>query len=1723
MAVKSTTLKQNITQYVDTVGNTISLGFTSNLPNFIDSIVVTVVSAQGAVETGATLKSIDTAKQISDTVWYTTAPFASAGIKSINALAFIQENNKDSVKTAINIIDRTHPIVSQRYYPHITVSGLTTIAAGQVCSLSVTVNDSTVGQAHTFYAKQDSLPQAAFTPPFMWTPPAGFTGTSTVVFKVADTDSPSYYDTAMVVITVLAPTSGPHWAKDTVSLTGAAGTALNLTLTDKCTGDSLTFSLADAPALIGDTIINSVYSYTFAANDITTYWPKVIATDKQGKADTMTLHLWATPTPMSGPKALTAFSFTNPAVTGTINESAKTVALTVPYGTDVTALVATFITTGASVKVGSTAQTSGTTANNFTSPITYIVVAIDGSMQAYTVSVTIAANSGKALTAFSFTTPAVTGTINESAKTVALTVPFGTDVTAMVATFTVSSGASVKVGSTSQTSGTTANNFTSPVTYTVVAGDGSTQAYVVTVTIASNTAKALTAFSFTTPAVTGTINESAKTVALTVPYGTDVTALVATFASTGASVKVGSTAQISGTTANNFSSPVTYTVVANDGTTQAYVVTVTVAANTAKALTAFSFTSPAATGTITGTNIAVTVPFGTDVTALVATFASTGASVKVGSTAQISGTTANNFSSPVTYMVVANDGSTQAYVVTVTIAANTAKAMTAFSFTSPAATGTITGTNIAVTVPFGTDVTALIATFTSTGASVKVGSAVQTSGTTTNSFSGPVTYTVVASDGSTQAYVVTVTVAANSGKSITAFSFASLSVTGTINESAKTIAVAVPYNTDVTGLVATFSVSAGASVKIGSAVQTSGTTQNNFSNVVTYTVTAADGSSQAYTVTVTVTPNSAKAITSFSFAGLSPVATGTITGTNIAVTVPYATDVTTLVATFVTTGASVKVGTAVQVSGTTVNDFSKPVSYTIFAADGSAQSYTVTVTVAANTAKAITAFGFTSPAVTGTITGTNIAVTVPYATDVTTLVATFITTGASVKVNGIVQTSGITSSNFSSAVSYVVYAADGSAQTYTVTVTIAPSGAIIIAMQPKDSATCLGSPVSFSVSATGPGTLLYQWKLGTTSLISASATTNTLKIASVATTDVGSYTCIVSNSGGASTTSSAAKLTVNIPVTITTQPSPQSACIGGTASFTVAATGSGLSYQWQNGGANISGATSATYSIASIASSNAGNYTCVITGSCGSVTSNAAALTINNATSISAQPSPQTVCTGGAVSFTVAATGSGTLTYQWQKGGANISGATSPTYSIASIASSNAGNYTCVVTGSCGSATSNAAALTINTTTSITTQPNPQTACIGGTASFTVAATGSGLSYQWQNGGANISGATSPTYSIASIASSNAGNYTCVVTGSCGSVTSNAAALTINTTTSISAQPSPQTVCTSGAASFAVAATGSGTLTYQWQKGGANISGATSATYSIASVASGDAANYTCIVTGGCGSVTSNAAALTINTATSITTQPSPQSACIGAAASFTVAATGAGALTYQWQKSGANISGATSPTYSIASVASSNAGNYACIVTGSCGSVTSNAVALTIKTPVTITNTLVGKTVILGNSASFSITTSGGSNLTYQWILGSQSPIANSNSATYTIPSVSGTDLQNYHCTVRDDCGNLAVSNVVALSGQCIIKYNLQNIPLQPGQVFPGIDTVAYDTSMTMPWLAIDYVDQNGTRYMIGGWSYSPSAVSPDFNLYDTYPITSNLNLYMVIVPAGE
>lgn len=102
-------------------------------------------------------------------------------------------------------------------------------------------------------------------------------------------------------------------------------------------------------------------------------------------------------TSLSSTKAITAFSFTNPAATCIINDGAKTISVNVPYGTNVTALVATYTTTGASVKIGSSVQTSGTTPNDFTNSIGYIVTAADGTTALYTASVTVSPPAGGTL------------------------------------------------------------------------------------------------------------------------------------------------------------------------------------------------------------------------------------------------------------------------------------------------------------------------------------------------------------------------------------------------------------------------------------------------------------------------------------------------------------------------------------------------------------------------------------------------------------------------------------------------------------------------------------------------------------------------------------------------------------------------------------------------------------------------------------------------------------------------------------------------------------------------------------------------------------------------------------------------------------------------------------------------------------------------------------------------------------------------------------------------------------------------------------------------------------------------------------------------------------------------------------------------------------------------------------------------------------------------------
>jgi hypothetical protein len=592
---------------------------------------------------------------------------------------------------------------------------------------------------------------------------------------------------------------------------------------------------------------------------------------------------------------------------------------------------------------------------------------------------------------------------------------------------------------------------------------------------------------------------------------------------------------------------------------------------------------------------------------------------------------------------------------------------------------------------------------------------------------------------------------------------------------------------------------------------------------------------------------------------------------------------------------------------------------------------------------------------------------------------------------------------------------------------------VTISVQPAATAACIGGNASMSVTATGSGTLSYQWKRGTTNV---GTNASIISFNPAAAIDAGSYTVDVTGTCG-TVTSSSALLTINTPVTISAQPSATAACIGGNTSMSVTATGSGtLSYQWKRGTTNV-GTNASSISFNPAAAIDAGSYTVDVTGTCGTVTSSAALLTINTPVTISAQPAATSACIGGNTSMSVTAAGTGTLSYQWKRGTTNVgTNASSISFNPAGLI--DAGSYTVDVNGTCGTVTSNVVILSINSPVSISTQPSATVACIGGSASLTVTASGSGtLSYQWKRGTTNV-GTNASSISFNPAAAIDAGSYTVDVTGTCGTVTSSAALLTINTPVTISVQPSATAACIGGNASMSVTASGSGTLNYQWKRGTTNV-GTNASSISFNPAAAIDAGSYTVDVTGTCGTITSGSALLTINEAPQITTGPVGGNYCSSSNVSLSVVASGATPLNYQWKKDGSDIFGANTSTFSISSLSASNPGSYSVLVSNSCGNTLSSSTSIgLLESPTIVTPPSNAAVCNAGENTSLSVLASG-IDLNYQWKKGSTvltdgGAYSGVNSSTLNI-SVSATETGSYTVVVSGTCSPSVESSAVTLS----------------------------------------------------------------------------------------
>ena len=303
---------------------------------------------------------------------------------------------------------------------------------------------------------------------------------------------------------------------------------------------------------------------------------------------------------------------------------------------------------------------------------------------------------------------------------------------------------------------------------------------------------------------------------------------------------------------------------------------------------------------------------------------------------------------------------------------------------------------------------------------------------------------------------------------------------------------------------------------------------------------------------------------------------------------------------------------------------------------------------------------------------------------------------------------------------------------FTASATPAPIAAPQISSQPQSTTVTAGATASFSVTATGSGTLTYQWQRNGSNI--TGATSNSFTTSAATTMDNGAKFRVVVTSSGGSTTSNEATLTVNAAApTITSQPQPRTVNVGEAATFSVTATGAGmLTYQWQRNGMNINGATGSTYTVASAQpGDNAAKFRVVVSSGSLNTTSNEAVLTVKSTPpTISAQPASQTVTAGAAAKFSVTATGSAPLKYEWRKNNTAISGATTDSYTTpATTMADDKSTYTVLVSNSEGAATSAAAVLTVNANGSTTSlSANPTSVKIGETVSLVAVVAQTGLS-----------------------------------------------------------------------------------------------------------------------------------------------------------------------------------------------------------------------------------------------------------------------------------------------------------------------------------------------------------------------------------------------------------
>jgi len=533
----------------------------------------------------------------------------------------------------------------------------------------------------------------------------------------------------------------------------------------------------------------------------------------------------------------------------------------------------------------------------------------------------------------------------------------------------------------------------------------------------------------------------------------------------------------------------------------------------------------------------------------------------------------------------------------------------------------------------------------------------------------------------------------------------------------------------------------------------------------------------------------------------------------------------------------------------------------------------------------------------------------------------------------------------------------GSVTSSGATLTVNDTTPLATSLVPSSATPPYHSPVNLVPTFSGGTAVVGSAGIGSSD-ITAAASSGT-SYATPALTSATTYTLTVTSPGGvvASTT------VVVTPTSVTISAiSPAGSILGpGQVSFSATASGGATNnLTWSAGGGSFTGTTWTSPNAA-------GAYTITATSVDEPSVSVSTSATVS-APVVTTQPASQSVCSGGTAMLSVAA--SYATSYQWLQNGSAISGATNSSYNIPAAASGDAGSYSATVTNPAGSVMSSVAQVLVGS--SITANPKSLSIFDSQTATFSVAASGQApFTYQWYLNSGSVPSATASTYTTPPVdASYNGAQYHASVTDRCGTtLTSSAASLTVvagNVPPTITTEPASQAVTAGNPATYSVTASGTPGLTYQWyvvpagQTSGTIVGGATSAAYTVPgsnTATPNDQDAYYVIVSNAYGQAVSQKAPLVVGNGilVQITGQPATQYVNPGNSATFSVAASSALSLSYQWYEAAPGsstfsaIPGATNPTYTLAGAADSDSGSvfYVVVSNGSTSPVTSSSASL--------------------------------------------------------------------------------------------------------------------------------------------------------------------------------